>query len=66
MLAWGAANPTAMLRSLVMALELGVDEPGLALRLRQAIDVDLKALQAELEAVGAPWTPGRGVPVWKK
>ncbi len=34
--------------------------------MRQAIEVDLKALQARLEAAGAPWTPGRGVPVWKK
>jgi photosystem II stability/assembly factor-like uncharacterized protein len=34
--------------------------------MRQTIDVDLKKLQSELEAAGAPWTPGRGVPVWKK
>jgi len=34
--------------------------------LRATIEVDLKKLQAELEAAGAPWTPGRGVPVWKK
>jgi hypothetical protein len=34
--------------------------------MRRTIEVDLKALQADLEAAGAPWTPGRGVPVWKK
>ena len=34
--------------------------------MRQAIDVDLKKLQSDLEAAGAPWTPGRGVPIWKK
>jgi photosystem II stability/assembly factor-like uncharacterized protein len=34
--------------------------------MRRTIEVDLKKLQAELEAAGAPWTPGRGVPVWKK
>ena len=34
--------------------------------MRQTIEVDLKKLQGELEAAGAPWTPGRGVPVWKK
>jgi photosystem II stability/assembly factor-like uncharacterized protein len=34
--------------------------------MRQTIDVDLKKLQADLEAAGAPWTPGRGVPVWRK
>ncbi|MBP7707994.1 MAG: glycosyl hydrolase [Candidatus Aminicenantes bacterium] len=34
--------------------------------MRQTIDVDLKKLQTALEAAGAPWTPGRGVPIWKK
>ena len=34
--------------------------------MRATIEVDLRKLQAELEAAGAPWTPGRGVPVWKK
>jgi photosystem II stability/assembly factor-like uncharacterized protein len=34
--------------------------------MRRTIDVDLKKLQGDLEAAGAPWTPGRGVPVWKK
>ncbi len=31
--------------------------------LRQLVEVDLKHLQDQLEAAGAPWTPGR-VPVW--
>jgi photosystem II stability/assembly factor-like uncharacterized protein len=34
--------------------------------MRQTIEVDLEKLQSALEAAGAPWTPGRGVPVWKK
>jgi len=34
--------------------------------LRQAIDTDLKKIGEEMEAAGAPWTPGRGVPGWKK
>lgn len=34
--------------------------------LRQLIEIDLKKLSDDLEAAGAPWTPGRGVPVWKK
>jgi len=34
--------------------------------LRNLIEVDLKKLGDEMEAAGAPWTPGRGVPVWKK
>ncbi len=32
--------------------------------LRQAISVDLKNLEDQLEALGAPWTPGR-LPSWK-
>jgi photosystem II stability/assembly factor-like uncharacterized protein len=35
-------------------------------KLRQLVDKDLKELEADLEAAGAPWTPGRGVPKWKK
>ena len=35
-------------------------------KLRKTIDVDLKQLQEQMEAAGAPWTPGRGVPTWKK
>jgi len=27
---------------------------------------DLRALGAAMESAGAPWTPGRGLPVWKK
>jgi predicted ATP-grasp superfamily ATP-dependent carboligase len=34
-------------------------------KLRQLVEKDLKKLEAEMEAVGAPWTPGR-IPVWKK
>ncbi|MGD2088707.1 MAG: glycosyl hydrolase [Candidatus Aminicenantes bacterium] len=35
-------------------------------KLRQLIEVDLKQLEEKMEAAGAPWTPGRGVPKWKK
>jgi photosystem II stability/assembly factor-like uncharacterized protein len=34
--------------------------------LRQVIETDLKKLEEKLEAAGAPWTPGHGVPEWKK
>jgi hypothetical protein len=34
--------------------------------LRQVIEVDLVALENKLEDAGAPWTPGRGVPNWKR
>ncbi len=32
--------------------------------LRQLIETDLPALEARLEAAGAPWTPGRALPGW--
>ncbi len=34
--------------------------------LRNMIELDLRKLGDALEAAGAPWTPGRGVPVWKR
>lgn len=39
---------------------------GLQDELRRLIDVEFKKLAEDLEAAGAPWTPGRGVPSWKK
>jgi photosystem II stability/assembly factor-like uncharacterized protein len=34
--------------------------------MRQVIEVDMKELQDKMEAAGAPWTPGRNLPRWKK
>ncbi len=34
--------------------------------LRRLVEVRLKKLGEALEAAGAPWTPGRGIPEWKK
>ncbi len=34
--------------------------------MRQVIEVDLKKLKDSVEAAGAPWTPGRSLPTWKK
>jgi len=34
--------------------------------MRVLIDRDVKKLGDELEAAGAPWTPGRHLPIWKK
>jgi photosystem II stability/assembly factor-like uncharacterized protein len=34
--------------------------------LRRIIEVDLEKLEEKLEEAGAPWTPGRGIPEWKK
>ena len=35
-------------------------------KIKQAVDVDLKKLEDQLEAAGAPWTPGRRVPDWNR
>jgi photosystem II stability/assembly factor-like uncharacterized protein len=40
------------------------DFEGVLVQLRQLIEVDLARLEKQLEAAGAPWTPGR-VPEWK-
>jgi hypothetical protein len=34
--------------------------------LRQLVESDLVTLEQRLEDAGAPWTPGRGVPRWKR
>jgi hypothetical protein len=34
--------------------------------MRVLIDQDVKKLGDDLEAAGAPWTPGRRLPVWKR
>ncbi|MCU0286768.1 MAG: glycosyl hydrolase, partial [Acidobacteria bacterium] len=33
-------------------------------KLRQLVDVDLKKLEQDMDAAGAPWTPGRDIPKW--
>ncbi len=40
----------------------GAEFEALATELRQLIDEELAALEADLEAAGAPWTPGRRLP----
>ena len=40
------------------------DFEGMLVQLRQLIEVDLARLENQLEAAGAPWTPGR-IPEWK-
>ena len=34
--------------------------------LRKLVEVDLASLHKKLEEAGAPWTPGRKIPEWKK
>ena len=40
------------------------DFEGVLMQLRQLVEVDLSKLEKQLEAGGAPWTPGR-IPEWK-
>ncbi len=40
------------------------DRKGGIFQLRQLIEVDLQRLEKQMEAAGAPWTPGR-IPEWK-
>jgi hypothetical protein len=40
------------------------DFEGVLVQLRQLIEVDLTRLEKQLEAAGAPWTPGR-IPEWR-
>jgi photosystem II stability/assembly factor-like uncharacterized protein len=40
--------------------------PALLEKLRKLIEVDYSKLEKEMEAAGAPWTPGRGVPNWPR
>ncbi|MHB8054025.1 MAG: WD40/YVTN/BNR-like repeat-containing protein [Candidatus Aminicenantales bacterium] len=47
--------------------EIAADGFGAVLeKLRGLIDADLRELGKAMEAAGAPWTPGRALPVWKK
>jgi photosystem II stability/assembly factor-like uncharacterized protein len=34
--------------------------------LKTIVEADLRRLGEQMEAAGAPWTPGRGMPTWKK
>lgn len=47
------------------AMSIAEKEIGpLLAKLRQAVEVDLVAIEKQLNAAGAPWTPGR-IPVWQ-
>ncbi len=61
---WGnTSTPTQTQRDQYALLE--EEFPPILEQLRQIAEVDLKELEAELDTLGAPWTPGR-IPEWKK
>lgn len=61
---WGNTSTPTQTQRDQYAL-LGEEFPPILDQLRQIAEVDLKALEAELDRIGAPWTPGR-IPEWKK
>ena len=64
---WGgwdsSSNPTQTHRDELRIA--GEQFTGVLAELRTIVTVDLPALEADLEDLGAPWTPGR-VPVWPR
>jgi len=60
------SSTSAPTRTYLDAYEIAADEFEPLLRdLSELVDVKLKQLEARLEEVGAPWTPGR-VPRWQR
>ncbi len=61
--AWGSTSaPTATHQE---GYRIAAEQLGPVLdKLRTLVEVDLKKIEGQLDAAGAPWTPGR-VPVWK-
>jgi photosystem II stability/assembly factor-like uncharacterized protein len=44
----------------------GQEFEGILADLQQLVEVDIPALEDDLEAAGAPWTPGRRIPRWTR
>jgi hypothetical protein len=62
---WASTSPIT--GNSQQSYEIAADEFTVALeKLRQLVEVDLKRVESGMEAAGAPWTPGRRVPVWRK
>ena len=58
---WGTRQgPTGTQRASLAIAREGLGEVVAALR--SLLDGELAALERDMEAAGAPWTPGRGVP----
>ncbi len=53
-------EPTATFRTLLSSAQ--ADFATFEAELTQLLEQDLAALERDLEAAGAPWTPGRGLP----
>ena len=61
----GSTGPVT--KTVLRDYEIAADGFGAVLeKLRGLIDRDLRGLGTAMETAGAPWTPGRGLPVWKR
>jgi hypothetical protein len=61
----GSTGPIT--KTVLRDYEIAADGFGAVLeQLRGLIERDLRGLGAAMEAAGAPWTPGRGLPAWRK
>ena len=61
----GSTGPVT--KTVLRDYEIAADGFGAVLeKLRGLIDRDLRTLGTAMETAGAPWTPGRGLPVWKR
>jgi photosystem II stability/assembly factor-like uncharacterized protein len=61
---WGSTSAITQTQKDVYAIILEEFPPVLE-KIRQINDVSMKEIESELNAIGAPWTPGR-VPEWNK
>jgi hypothetical protein len=60
---WASSPPTAAHRRNYEIAGRAFE--GVLEQLRVLVEVDMKELGAQLEELGAPWTPGRGVSRWR-
>ena len=61
---WGWFTQSPATQSSKDALAIAQEEFGAALAQLREVETGLTALEYELEQLGAPYTPGRGVPSW--
>jgi len=61
---WGSTSRVA--ETQIQMYDILAEEfPPILAQLKKISEVELKGLEAELDAIGAPWTPGR-IPEWDK
>lgn len=61
---WGSTAAVTQTQRDVFAI-IGEEFPPVLDKIRRINDVDMKAIETEMDRIGAPWTPGR-VPEWSR